>query len=362
MHTSISAQTTLLIASLCIHGSFSFVLPQAHKAFSVGRGTQVDQNHDMQISMAGMGMGMATKSKKKSSKKGKKKGSGPSFDVSKSMLKSEKLYDELLKEANKIQNNEDHKDHGHFTTNEYVIAARINPDVKADSIPGASSVSDWVPVAQLCLTKPFEDERHDETAMKRQRLSSAISLYCREISYVASLGSSIFKSIPRNFIQYSVEDIDSFHKYVYEDVIEGKNADAKNDSVMTKVEAREVLKLADDCNDLSEIKQAYRKLSMKLHPDRFVGVERTEEEVEKSNDDFSKVKIAYESLQSGVRTNGSWYESLGGRSRTDFVGSLEMLSMDKAKAELEKRHYKCAIAGLTQETVMAFVTRNQLAA
>jgi hypothetical protein len=352
--------------SFLLDDSFSFTIPQS-KNILFGRGHA--EANLLQTKMAGMGMGATLSKKKKSGGKKKKSKSprGSSFDVSKSMLKSEKLYDELLKEAKKVSD-EDHKDFGTTITSEYVIAARINPDENSDSIPGASSLCDWVPVGQLCLTRPIEPDNDDESAREKMRLCNAISFYCREISCVATRGSSLFQSIPRNLIQYSAEDIESFHKYVYEDVIEGKNNDDKNDDVMTKAEARKVLKLADDCNDLSEIKKSYRKMSMTLHPDRFVGVERSEEEEEKTNDEFGKVKIAYESLQSGVRaiSDGgkkvqSWYESLGGRSRTEFIGPIDLVSVEKAKLELSRRSHKSAICGLTPETVMAFVTRNQVA-
>ncbi len=321
----------------------------------------------MQIHAAGMGMASSSKKKKGAASKKKKKGKS-SFDVSKSMLKSEKLYDELLKEATKALD-EDHPQFGVTMTTEYIIAARLNPDVEKSSVPGASSISDWVPVAQLCLARPIDHGSNDHSAVEKERLSRAISLYCREINYVATLGSSLFKSIPRNLIQYSAEDIDSFYKFVYEDVIEGKNNDADNEDVMTKAEARTVLKLSEDCNDLAEIKKAYRKLSMQYHPDRFVGIERTKEEEDKSNDAFAKVKIAYESLNSGIRTSydgdkkvKSWYESLGGRARTDFIGPIDLVSVDVAKEELSRRDNQCALAGLVPETVMAFVTRNQMAA
>ncbi len=322
-----------------------------------------------ELQMAGMGMGIAsTKKKKGGSKKKKKSGSsvGSTFDVAKSMLKSEKLYDELLKEAGKISD-EDHPDFGKFITSEYVIAARLSPNENKVSIPGAASIADWVPVAQLCLTRPIEYDYEEESEHEKIRLNNAISYYCREISYVATLGSSLFKSIPRNLIQYSAEDIDSFYKFVYEDVIEGKNSDEKNDNVMTKAQARKVLELDENCNDMSVIKQAYRKMSMKLHPDRFAGIERTIEEEERTNNAFAMVKIAYESLNSGVRSSTgskarSWYESLGGRSRTDFTIINQLVSVPKAKEDLLSKNHKCAIAGLNPETVMAFVTRNQASA
>ena len=102
---------------------------------------------------------------------------------------------------------------------------------------------------------------------------------------------------------------------------------------------------------------------MKLHPYSFVGVERSEEEKDKMNEEFARVKIAYESLQFSIRVidgDGSksrpWYETLG--VRADFIGPIELLSLDKAKDDLSSRRCRCAVAGLTPETVLAFVARN----
>ena len=348
-----------------------FLLMKKSNSFMIPSGLKLFGSRQIQIQMAGMGMASNSSKKKKSgsSKKKKKTGasSGSSFDVAKSTLKSEKLYDELLKDAGKLSD-EDHADHGKFFTSEYVIAARLSPNENKDSIPGAASISDWVPVAQLCLTRSVEGNNDDDSSHEKIRLSNAISSYCREISYLATLGSSLFKSIPRNLIQYSAEDVDSFYKYVYEDVIEGKNSDEKNDNVMTKAQARQVLQLDEGCNDLSDIKQAYRKMSMKLHPDRFAGIERTKEEEDRTNNAFTMVKIAYESLNSGVRDNSgdgkvrSWYESLGGRARTDFNVISDLVSVETAKKELSNKNHKCAVAGINPETVLAFVTRNQVAA
>lgn len=320
------------------------------------------------LNMAGMGMGGgATKSRKKKGGGGKKskKSSGSSpFDVAKSMLKCEKIYDEMLREAAKVADDDDFD----FITAEYMIAARVAPKEMAKmNIPGAVSVSDWVPVAQLCLKRHVDDPKFDSHVRDCERIQTAVSYYCREISYVATLGASVFKSIPRNAIEYSAEPIDSFYKFVYEDIIEGRNQNDKNENSMTKAEARSVLELEEGCNDASEIKSAYRKLSFKLHPDRFVSKGRSEEEIKQASEDFAKVKIAYEALSSGVRgdssgsKNLSWYESLGGRSRTDFSGKLNLLPLGEAKEKFVKEEYKSSVAGLNPETVMAFVTRNQAA-
>ncbi len=323
------------------------------------------------LNMAGMGMGGATKSRKKGGgkkgggKKSKKSSSGSPYDVAKAMLKCEKVYDEMLKEAAKVADDDDFE----FIMAEYMIAARVIPQEMANmNIPGAVSVSDWVPVAQLCLKRHVDDPNFDSHVRDCERVQTAVSYYCREISYVATLGASVFKSIPRNAIEYSAEPIDSFYKFVYEDIIEGRNQKSKDENSMSKAEARSVLELEEGCNDASEIKSAYRKLSFKLHPDRFVSKGRSEEEIKQASDDFAKVKIAYEALSSGVRGDSSsskkqsWYETLGGRSRTDFSGRLKLLPLEAAKATFVKEDYKASVAGLNPETVMAFVTRNQAAA
>jgi hypothetical protein len=306
----------------------------------------------------GMGMGVSS-----SKKKGKKGPAPASFDVSKACQKSEKLYDELMKESAKLIHREEDDEFDTITA-EYVITARISPSAtKERLIPGAASISDWVPVAQLCLKRHIDDPNFDASVRECEKVKTAVSFYCREISYFASLGASIFKSVPRNAIEYSAEPVDSFYKFVYEDVIEGKKV--KQNS-MTKAEARTILQLEEGCNDSGEIKRSYRKMTFSLHPDRFVGESRSEEEIKQASDDFAKVKEAYDVLNSGVRSNNenngkslSWYESLGGRSRTDFSGPLNLLPLEKAKEDFIQQDYKAAVCGLNPETVMTFVTRNQ---
>lgn len=300
-------------------------------------------------------------------KKGKKKKvQGPAkFDVSKAVLKSEKVYDELMRKQAKAY--EEDEDNIEYITAEYMVAARIKPgDLKDVNVPGAASVSDWVPVAQLCLKRHVDEPGFDNHIRDCERVRTAVSYFCREISYLATLGASIFKSIPRNNIEYSVEPIDSFYKFVYEDVIEGKNQNEENENTMTKIEARKVLDLEEGCTDSAEIKSAYRKLSFKLHPDRFAGKGRSEEEIRQAAEDFAKIKLAYESMSSGVRGSDSdgrtksWYESLGGRSRTDFA-RLQLRSLDDAKKTFDEEKFESAVAGLLPDTVMAFVTRHQAA-
>ena len=88
------------------------------------------------------------KEKKGGSKK-KKAPARAKFDVAKAMLKSEKLYDDLLKEAAKVENDDIEPE---TITAEYIVVARIKPnDFKGMNISGAASVSDWVPVVELTL-------------------------------------------------------------------------------------------------------------------------------------------------------------------------------------------------------------------
>jgi|EP00979_Chaetoceros_neogracilis_P008010 hypothetical protein len=315
-----------------------------------------------------MGMGGAAKSKKKGggSKKKKAPVPGAKFDVSKACLKSEKYYDEIQKEQAKIDNADD--DTFEYITAEYIITARIKPsEMKDMNIPGAASVSDWVPISQLCLRRRVDEPGFDAHIRDCVRVRTAVSYYCREISYMGTQGASIFKSIPRSSIEYAAEPVDSFYKFVHEDVIQGKNQDEKNSNTMTKIDARNALELEEGCTDASEIKSAYRKLSFKLHPDRLVGKGKSEEEIKQAAEDFAKVKLAYESMSSGVRGDAgdgkhrSWYESLGGRARTEFSGRMILMPLDEAKEAFRAGMYKSAVCGLVPDTVMAFVTRNQAA-
>jgi hypothetical protein len=170
----------------------------------------------------------------------------------------------------------------------------------------------------------------------------------------------VFATIARNELQYSVEPVDSFHKFVYDEVIEGK-ANQNKDETMGKVEARTVLGLASSSknNEISkaDIKQAYRKLSFELHPDRFDG---TPEQCEEAATRFSRVQIAYETLSSGVRGQEgvSWYESLGGRARTEFVGPVNLIPLDAAQEHMARHTAEGALVGFDRGLVQSFVARH----
>lgn len=306
------------------------------------------------------GMGMATRSKPKKGKKQRKASATTPFDVAKSMVKSEKLYEELLVDSAKAWMNEDDDAPMEMTT-EYIVAARGTPNGSNEAPP--TGAADWIPVVQLCLVRP--DENDDEDAVVAAQLRAAVASYRREIHHAACLAApSAFRALPRNGIEYSVEPLASFHRHVYEDVIEGKRGAGPG---MTKARAREILDLEAGCTDAAGIKTAYRKQSYQHHPDRV-----REDDKEAASDRFAQIRTAYDTLNSGVRrtaTSGngaasspsSWYESLGGRDRTDFSGPLDLSSVEEVGA-LGNTACKSAVTGIDPDLAMTFVARNQAAA
>jgi hypothetical protein len=331
--------------------------------------------------MAGMGMGMATKTKgKKNKKNASNKGMGgkktsDKFDTAKAMIKSDKLYEKLMADSNRALNAEDWNEATRDITTEYIVTARCKPgSTLAKANDALIAASDWIPVSQLVIVRSVHTQ--ESGTEQHSSVRAAVSYYCREINYAATLAAPIFKSLPRNIIEYSAEPIDSFMKFVYEDVIEGKTSDSfvdgtSNEKVgMTKSKAREMLGLEADCKDASVIKQAYKKQSMALHPDRFVNSDKTKEEIDEFSVRFGLVKMAYEALNSGIRNDSnessssyqrSWYESLGGKSRTEFAGAVDLMSTAEA-GEVYNKAFKSAVAGLDPDLTMAFVARNQAAA
>lgn len=367
--------TSSLLAVLRFSSVSSFSPPSS---FYTRR--QNDATTSLSMAGAGMGMGMGVKSKKNNKKGSGKKpnkdgGSTSPHDVGRALLRSEKLYDELMAEAAKVEREEPSSIDEIYgpipgetmdVTTEYIIAARGKQG--ASLIPKAAT--DWVPVAQICLVRsvPVDESEtnRDEHKEIESAVQAAVSYYCREINYIAARSApSVFGSLPRNNVEYSVEPIDSFFQHVYEDVIEGRsNIDSENN--MSKSTAREILGLDAGCKDASLIKQAYKKMSMVHHPDRIANKENmSQNEIDEASKKFLQVKMAYESLNSGVRgevnTNGfskSWYESLGGKARSEFMGPIELMSVEKASALCNKA-FKSAVVGIDPDLTMSFVARNQ---
>lgn len=332
------------------------------------------------------------KSKKNKKQSGSSKSGGDQFDVSAALLRSEKLYDKMTIESAKSMSRDDDddddataptgSDDDNNLLSEFLVAARRSSSSSQQQL-GSSSVSDWTPVAQVCLLRSRStDNANGEDGRIPAQLVEAVSAHCREIHHAAVVSAPVFSSLPRTEIQYSVEPIDSFHKFVYDAVLDdGREKNKKTTSDLTSSkEARAVLGVEAGCNDLSVIKKAYRSLSFQNHPDRFSQVNTNDDN---NNEDFetrkmeakeiyTRVKDAYEFLQaSGVTAssdnNGSglsWYESLGGRERTDFKGPLELIQIKEAQRGMERclkteGGYRSAVTGLDPEMVMNFIARNQ---
>lgn len=349
------------------------------------------------LGMAGFGGGGGGAKTKKKSKKSKQRANGGddkprSFDAPAAYARSERLYDRMMLESFKRQNDDDDQnnvaDDRLLVTSEYVVAAKRD----RSTTTFASSVSDWIPVAQLCVERA-RGRDDDETLV-----SHAVSAQCREIHHAATIAAPVFSSVPRNDVRYSVEPLESFHRHVYNVVLEAGSSDNsvsgrsndndEDDTVVSSLErAREVLGVDAGSTDASEFKRAYRTLSFKHHPDRFVvaddGDDDDAHEAKKAaaESDYRRVKNAYEFvLRSGVtarRTTSSslssdngnitvgrgWYEALGGRDRTDFR-PIKLVQLQDAQKGMERclqteGGYRSAIFGLDPEIVMAFVARNQ---
>ena len=326
-------------------------------------------------SLAGGGMGMgvaaATKKNGKKNKKNKKNKRGASpvaaastapFDVAKSALKSEKLYDEIMTSAAKALLSD--VDDPEEVTSEYMIVARGAPDASPSSPSSSGGAADWIPVAQLCLVRRLAlDDGED---VLTTQLCAAVSRYRREIHFTACQAApSAFGALPRDRVEYGAEPLESFHRHVYEDVIEGKRGgeDANGEARgMTKAAAREVLELEAGCADVGLIKTAFKRQAARHHPDR-----AAEEDKAAASERFARIRNAYNTLNSGVRHNGangdarhSWFASLGGRDRTDFVGPLTLLSAKEVDA-LRSPSCKSAMIGIDPDLTMTFVARNQAA-
>jgi len=147
--------------------------------------------------------------------------------------------------------------------------------------------------------------------------------------------------------------------------VEG-NANKSADQVMTKMDARKALGLIKEDDSTtsstdeitkSDIKKAYRNLCYELHPDRFEG---TPEECLEARDRFGRVTLAYETLSSGVRGEEgmSWYESLGGRERTGFVGPINLLPLGAAQEHMTRHNAEGACLPLNTVMVQTFVARH----
>jgi hypothetical protein len=287
------------------------------------------------------GFGATTSSPKNKNKKAK----NAPFDVNASLARLEKKYRAMMLASNKQLAKKDEEPRSvsaeeETITSEFVIAARAMSQ---------QGLHDWVPIAQLCVSYP--ESNYHETEISKEISQAAVSAYCREISLAAGMGAPMFSSVARNEMEYGVEPLDSFFKHVYEKLVE----ENKEKKTMPKGEARSILGLENETDlDKAKIKQAYRTLSFSLHPDRLGESDDREEAAVR----FENVKTAYEMLTQGVREAGkSWYETLGGRARTEFH-QINLLSLSDAQVKMEEKRIQGSIMGLDTDLVQSFVARN----
>jgi len=446
--TTTAAQQLLLLLSLLSFQSFYFrevsidafsppsITPTPTPSSSSFYQRRSGDSNNIILLQAGSGMGMgggstATSSKKKQkngNNKNKKKASSSNrksagqkqqqqqqqqqqqsqpFDAGASLLRLEKKYDQLQQASTRAMHDssaaEDEADDGSSrdstttATTTTTIASEMVVTVRA--VPSkTAATADWIPVAQLLLYP------HVEVSSEEAR--AALSKYCRELSHAASLGSNLLARVPRQDLQYAIEPVESFYKYVYDPIMKVKPTTPKNSkskskrngddddndddeeqenillASMTKAQARVILELDADhmesCSSDDEqrvhIKQKYRQQSFQYHPDR-LDQDMTPEDRLLASKQYARVQKAYQTLSSGIRSSNnnnsdmgtsssaasSWYASLGGRERTDFR-PVSLLSQDQATSILEQSQVQSAVVGLDGEVIRSFVVRNQATA
>lgn len=305
---------------------------------------------------AGMGISVnASKNKKNGGKTVNKKKTTPVvIDIKASLLRHEKLYDQLLvKAATRNNEGDDDEDEDESTTadnnnqqlstTEYVVAVRDKTRKNLD---------DWIPFGHLVLCSNTMEEK-----LEQQMKQACVTLYCRELAMLAEKGAKALSLVARQDMEYSLEPIDSFQKHVYDVVVATKDKD------MTVQQALEIMQIQDtDMQelDMSTVKRQYRRLAFEHHPDRH----DLEEDKAMAGQRYDQLQQAFERLtQSGtIRKQGSsWYESLGGRARTDF-SAVQLISASDAQRIIDTAvniHQGSAVTGMDPEIVQAFIARSK---
>ncbi|GMH61046.1 hypothetical protein TrST_g367 [Triparma strigata] len=281
----------------------------------------------------------ATKAKAKSKKKaptssggfGTKKDVKAPFNAAASLLRSEKLYDKLEKESF-----QDTISEGDSTSvfREYVVTVQT---------PSQS----WFPAAQLCLLT--------HSSSPSVHLPPSLSYLAREVLHCAKSASPSFSPSPP--VSYAIEPLSEFMTHVYDVCIRPEQS---TQEVMTLKEAREILGLEKEYEE-NDVKGKYRKMTLKYHPDRFVGEDKDSEEAKEAEIKFDRAAKAYDVLTS---RNGhqSFYASLGGKARNEFK-TVEVEDVGKERVgmsmDLELGGYRCAVRMLDTEISSFFIARNE---
>lgn len=212
---------------------------------------------------------------------------------------------------------------------------------------GVAELCDWVPVALIALHCPGVS---DVAALVPGALASAR----REILEAGGQAVPKLRTAPRDRIEFAFEPLHSFHKNVHEGLSKRGG---------TRDEARRTLGVEPSAS-AADVKKAHRKLVMELHPDRFVG---NEAGAAAALERMLAVSEAYEELGGGARGGGgsaSWYERIGGKSRTSFAAAGR-LGKEDAQPWIDAASvagYRLGVCPLEAELALDFVARNVMRA
>lgn len=217
----------------------------------------------------------------------------------------------------------------------------------------AQEFSDWVPVALLALGCT------DEAGDPKSLVPSAVGASCREIVEGTLQEWPSLKKVGRETLQYSYEPLDSFENHVYEGM-----------TMRTEKRKDAMKELGLEAGwSAGDLKKAHRKLMMELHPDKFIleGGAVDEEGLSAAKERMNAVQEAYGILGGGQGAgSGSFYESIGGKARTEFSGVLPTAALKplgKTRPEQEKPYeeggWRAGVIPMAPTVSKEFIIRNR---
>ncbi|GMI54094.1 hypothetical protein ScalyP_jg4511 [Parmales sp. scaly parma] len=301
---------------------------------------------------AGFGAAAApTKTKKKSSAPTKSP-----LDLKAALQKSEILYDEYELQGGREAHTEVDDETG-ITTNsnplrfrEFVLATKST----AKNAP--ATLKDWIPISYLCILSPVPGgDQPDVLDLSSPVVTNAVRTHRLAAVFGAENSVDSFLSgASRQNLIFAIEPIDDYQKFVHDKLVKPKGSgteDATQD--MTRKVAREILGVTEipdlDSEDGAKtLKNKYRKLSMKYHPD-------SNPDSDATADLFNRVKVAYEVLS--INTVG--YENLGGKERNNFKVVELGGGKNNQDAIFESKH-KSAILPMMSDNIKFFMARNSV--